>query len=153
MPQEDDGRGQLQESPKILDVIFVANNQPSKVKKPSEHALDFPAAHIPAQRPAILSLATSGSVGRNHFCAEVLHQLFVQPVAVVGLVADQPIRSSSVCSTSFTSAGEALSVRRAIGRPWRSAIPMILVPLPRLVLPTQRPLFWPEQTSRPQNIL
>src|SRR5262245_337816 len=30
---------------------------------------------------------------------------------------------------------------------------MILVPLPRLVFPTKRPLFWPEQTSRPQSIL
>src|SRR6266567_3488456 len=58
-----------------------------------------------------------------------------------------------VFSTSFTSAGEALSVRKARGRPWPSAMPMILVPLPRLVFPTKRPLFWPEQTSRPQNIL
>src|SRR5215467_13743135 len=63
------------------------------------------------------------------------------------------MRSSKVCSTSFTSAGEALSVRRARGRPWPSAMPMILVPLPRLVFPTKRPLFWPEQTFRPQSIL
>ena len=63
------------------------------------------------------------------------------------------IRSSIVFSTNFTSAGEALSVRKARGRPWPSAIPMILVPLPRLVFPTKRPLFWPEQTFRPQSIL
>src|SRR4051812_22323301 len=43
--------------------------------------------------------------------------------------------------TRVTSAGEALAVQRATGRPWRSVIAMILVPFPRLVFPTQRPFF------------
>ena len=62
-------------------------------------------------------------------------------------------RFAKFSSASFTSAGAALSFRRARGSPWLTAMHMILMPLPRLVFPTERPLFWPEQTSRQQSIL
>src|SRR5229473_4909281 len=44
-------------------------------------------------------------------------------------------RCSTVASTSFVSCGEALAMLQAIGRPWRSAIAMILLPFPRRVGP------------------
>ena len=52
-------------------------------------------------------------------------------------------RESRVFSTSLLSCGDALSICMEIGRPLPSAIAMILVPFPRLVGPTHRPLFLP----------
>jgi hypothetical protein len=45
-------------------------------------------------------------------------------------------------STSWHSAGEALSTDTAIGRLLPAAIAMIFVPLPRRVGPSAKPLFW-----------
>src|SRR5690606_40624584 len=50
---------------------------------------------------------------------------------------------SRIPSTSVTSAGEALSAPHASGTPWPSPTTNHLVPLPRLVFPTQSPLFLP----------
>ncbi len=52
-------------------------------------------------------------------------------------------RWATVASTSFVSCGEALVTQQATGRPWRSAIAMILLPFPRRVGPTAGPLFSP----------
>src|SRR6202795_3223473 len=41
-----------------------------------------------------------------------------------------------VASTSFVSCGESLATQQTTGRPWRSAIAMILLPFPRRVGPT-----------------
>jgi hypothetical protein len=53
--------------------------------------------------------------------------------------------STSLCAmvalTNVTSCGVALSTCTATGRPSRSAIAMIFVPLPRFVFPTQFPSF------------
>ena len=74
----------------------------------------------------------------------------IQRIAVVSFVADQSLRgfgagigAASVGSTSVASFGEALATCTARGRPWRSAIAMILLPLPRFVGPTPEPLFSP----------
>ena len=73
----------------------------------------------------------------------------VQRIAVVGAVADHSLglvrvkRCATVASTSLVSCGEALAMLQAIGRPWRSAIAVILLPFPRRVGPTAAPLFSP----------
>jgi len=143
----------------VFSMIFVADNHSAEVEEPGKEPFDLPAPDVASQGPSVLGGDFAVAlVGRDHLRAVVVEELFIQPVAIVSL---SPIkrsgtsatkRSSMVFSTSFTSAGEALSVRRARGRPERSAIPMILVPLPRLVFPTCRPLFWPEQTFRPRSI-
>lgn len=72
---------------------------------------------------------------------------FIQDVAAIGLVSDQFLVFSStnlasrVNSTSLTSCGEALAAHMETGRPAGSAIAMAFVPLPRLIFPTQSPLF------------
>ncbi len=67
----------------------------------------------------------------------------------------QTNRLSRAFSTSRLSCGDALSICMEIGRPLPSAIAMILVPFPRLVGPTYRPLFLPprrwHQSSIPIN--
>ena len=55
---------------------------------------------------------------------------------------------SSVASTSLVSCGEALATCTATGTPFPSVTAMILVPLPRFVLPTAEPPFWPPRRWR-----
>ena len=68
----------------------------------------------------------------------------------------------SICSTlsrrarlelRITSPGEAISSRTPSGRPPPSTNTIHFVPLPRLVLPTAEPPFWPERSCRPETSL
>ena len=61
-------------------------------------------------------------------------------------------RASRVAGTRCGSYGEALATCTAIGRPWRSQIAMILVPLPRRVGPIAAPLFSPRRRSRRRRL-
>src|SRR5512143_3027290 len=60
---------------------------------------------------------------------------------------------SRVASISLTSAGEAEASVPPIGTPWPSTTTIHFVPLPRLVLPTNSPLFSPEQSCRRRRSL
>jgi hypothetical protein len=55
---------------------------------------------------------------------------------------------SSAASTSWVSCGEALATCTATGTPFPSVTAMILVPLPRFVLPTAEPPFSPRRRWR-----
>src|SRR3954471_23028784 len=61
-----------------------------------------------------------------------------------------PARTSS---TSWHSAGEALSTDTARGRLLSAATAMIFVPLPRRVGPTAKPPFWRSRRSHPRTLL
>src|SRR6185312_12814014 len=74
---------------KVLRVILIAHYESAKVEKPGEEALNLPAPPIAAQRATVLRWVPVAAVGRNHLRAVLLHQLFVQPITVVGLVPDQ----------------------------------------------------------------
>jgi len=54
MPQEDDGASELDHPEEIFWVVFPANDGATKVMKPGEQALDFPATPVAAQNPAVL---------------------------------------------------------------------------------------------------
>src|SRR5438045_12717 len=83
----------MDETLEIVGVIFIAYYQSAKVEKPGKESLNFPAPRETAQRTTVLSFdAPVAFVGGNHFGAVVLHQLLVQAVAVIGLVADQSFR-------------------------------------------------------------
>jgi len=71
-------------------VIFPAADQSAKVVKPSEEALDFPAAAVTAQFAAILSVLAAAIVfvGRDESDAVFLPQAPVQRVAIISAVAD-----------------------------------------------------------------
>jgi|SRR5579884_1878373 len=73
-------------------MIFVTYHQSAEVEQPGKEPFDFPAAQIAAQWPAILrAYATVGLVGRNQLRAVLLQELFIQSVAVVGFVTNQPL--------------------------------------------------------------
>jgi hypothetical protein len=73
----------------------------------------------------------------------VLHSFTQARSPIIGFGLACVKRCWIVVSTSLVSCGEARAMLQATGRPWRSAIAMILLPLPRRVGPTAEPLFSP----------
>src|SRR6266446_5657776 len=95
IPQEDDGTSELHHPEEILWVVFPANDHATKVMKPGEQALDFPATPVAAQHAAILCRfpASRGLVWRHQLHTEAFANLHIQRIAVVSAVAN-----ASVCS-------------------------------------------------------
>src|SRR5580698_7835893 len=74
-------------------MILVTDHQSAKVEEPGKEPLDFVTSHITAQGAAVLSRHAPVDLIRcDYFRAVLLPQLFIQPVAVVGLVANQALR-------------------------------------------------------------
>src|SRR6266481_310785 len=95
MPQEDDGAGKLHHPQEIFWVVFPANDHATKIMKPREQALYFPAAPVTTQHPAILGdfPAARAFVRSHQLHTEALAHPHVQRVAVVCAVTDQPLGS------------------------------------------------------------
>ncbi len=130
-------------------MIFISYNQTSKILKPGKKPFNLPSSSIWSQLSAIphFGLFSVHFIWRNHLNTAFLHQFLFKRIAVISFVSNKFIwrigskTAVDSFSTSFTSWGDALSTHTATGRPEASAIAMILVPLPRFVLPTARPLF------------
>ena len=93
MPQKDADASEVHEPKEVLCVPFMARDESPEVVQPSEQALHLPAVLVAAERPTVLrgrSLPV-GSVRRNHLDPPFLPQTFVQSIAVVGTIADQPV--------------------------------------------------------------
>src|SRR5580700_10751498 len=95
MPQEDDGTSKLHHPEKILWVIFPANDDTTKIMKPCEQALDFPAPPVTTQYATVLrrGFASSGTVRSDQLHTEALANLHIQWVTVIRTVADQSLGS------------------------------------------------------------
>ena len=75
-------------------MVFVANDQTSKVMQPREQPLDLPASVVAAKGSAVLSswLRSVVFVGSDQFHPTLFLEPTVQRIAVVGLVADHARR-------------------------------------------------------------
>src|ERR1700733_15361025 len=74
-------------------MVLIAHDQSAKVEQPRKEPFDFIAPYVSAQWPPVLSGHDAVLfVGRNQFRAVLLHELFIQGVAVVGFVANQAFR-------------------------------------------------------------
>jgi hypothetical protein len=95
MPQEDHSASELHHPEEILWVVFPANDDATKVMKPSEQALDFPAAAITTQTATVLSRVSHANkfMGRDELHTVAFLDTLVQRVAVVSAVADHPLGS------------------------------------------------------------
>ena len=73
-------------------MILVSGTKASEVLEPGKESLDFPAAFVASERSPILGfgLFPVGPVGRDHLDSPIIPEGFVQRVAVVSLVADEP---------------------------------------------------------------
>src|SRR5579872_612257 len=71
-------------------MIFIAHDQPAEIEEPGKEPLDLVTSDISTQRTPVLGgHAPVRFVGRNHFRPVFIHELLIQPVAVVRLVANQ----------------------------------------------------------------
>ena len=92
MPQEDNSSSEVNEALKVFGVVFIANNQATKIEEPGKKPFNFPAPNKPAQGTSVLSFYPAVFfVGSNHFDAIFLHQLRIQSVAVVSFVANHSL--------------------------------------------------------------
>lgn len=138
----------MHEAQEVFDVVFPTGDQAAEVVQPRERPFHLPASAVTAQFAAVLALAPVAPVGCDQLDPILLGELRIERVRVVGFVTDEPAGSSSrklparTYSTSWHSAGEALSTDTARGRLLAAAIAMIFVPLPRRVGPSAKPAFW-----------
>jgi hypothetical protein len=99
----------------VLDIVFPPNHESAEVIEPGEEAFHFPSAFVSAQFSTVLS---SGSFSTSTMGTNQLYTLCLKLLSTnldwkgIGSITDL-----IVCSTSFTSAGLALAVLMAIGRP------------------------------------
>src|ERR1700676_952984 len=141
----------MQHGDEVLDLVFPARDEPPRVVKPGKQAFDFPAAARAAQRAAILRAAALTPVRGDHLDPVGGHEGRIKRITVVAAVDDQARQEVDEEAgvkgggTSCGSYGEALATCTAIGRPWRSQIAMILLPLPRPVGITAAPPFSPRR--------
>ena len=156
-PLEDrDGASQFKESEKKKTVTLVAHNKATIVEQPTDRAFDPPTSFVASKWPSVLSCRAfaAASVWTNQFNA-TLCQPLSQGITVGRFVINQSlgalrhtVRLFKSGSMRLTSAGLALAMSTPSGVPRPSMRSMIFVPLPRFVLPTQSPLFWPGKTCR-----
>jgi hypothetical protein len=102
----------------IFWVAFPADHDAAIVMQPRKQAFDFPSTAITPQDTAILgrSSGAHGPVWRDHLDAVVLHQPFIEAVAVVGAVADQPFGEVGEESSFEGSFDEFGFMRRSAGQ-------------------------------------
>jgi len=76
-------------------MVFVANNQASEVLKPGKQPFDLPSARIAAKLPTVLGalFAPLFSMRGNHFNAPIIQKPLIKSIAVIGLIANNAIRS------------------------------------------------------------
>src|SRR5262249_18883173 len=74
-------------------MVFISNNQTTEVLQPGEQSLHFVTSVISPQRASVLCcrLFPIASMGRDHLNSG-RRQFFVQRVAVIRRVSDQPFR-------------------------------------------------------------
>ncbi len=92
MPKENHRASQVKEAREIGGVAFITGDQPARVLEPREEAFDFPAALVPTERAAILrQIHAIAPMGRDQFDVDG-RQGGIEPVAVIGGIADQARR-------------------------------------------------------------
>jgi len=92
MSEQDDDAPELEHAEEVLKVVLVADDQASEILEPGEEALDFPTSPVSSKRSSVLGFGSFpvGPVGGDHFDPEGL-KLLVQRIAVISLVADDPV--------------------------------------------------------------
>src|SRR5206468_9880748 len=92
MPQQDHDATELDETQKIRNLVFMTGDQSAEVLKPSEQALDFPAAAIAPQRTAVLGFHSGIPPWPVDQLVAVFGRFGPDRVPVEGFVADQSCR-------------------------------------------------------------
>ncbi len=95
MSQENQRASELNHSEKVGGMAFPAAAGTAVVLQPGKTASTFQRRRVAAQWPSILSSLSPAAIGHNQFDAVLLAQPFIQPIAIVGTVCNQPFRQST----------------------------------------------------------
>ena len=92
MPKENNRAGEMQKAREIGGAPLIPGDESPIVLQPGKESLDFPAPLRASEGPPILrEIHAIAPVRRDQFDPAVRQRL-VQPVAVVGGIADEPLR-------------------------------------------------------------
>jgi hypothetical protein len=91
MPQQNQGRGELEHPQKVFGVTFISNDQTPEVLQPGAQPLDFPPSSVSLQPTSIRRIPSVPAMWTNEFNS-VEPQFCVEAVGVVGVVPDQVLR-------------------------------------------------------------
>ena len=105
----------MDEAEKVLDVVFPSGDESAEVVHPREEPLHLPSSFVASQWTSVLRLAAPTAIRRNQFDAVRFLEFFIEPIRVVGFVADES-GGQLVKETS----GKNLFHKLALG--WRSAL-------------------------------
>jgi hypothetical protein len=117
MSRENNEAGELKHAEEVGFLMFPAADESAEVVKPSEEALDFPAAAVTTQFAAVLGVLPAAIVlvGRDEPDAVFLQQVLVERIAVVGAVADHSFWLGSRETLREGRFNEARFMRRSAG--------------------------------------
>src|SRR6516164_9749317 len=147
MPEEDERASEVKHAREVLQIILVTRDQPTIILEPCKQPLNLPSMTVAPQGAAILRQFLAVRAMRRDHLHTGFSQFSIKLVRIVGIVANQALDRffhEDLCQGlhhQLDFVWRPLSAQTVIGRPRRSATAMILVPLPRLVLPTPRPPF------------
>ena len=82
----------MDEAEEVLDVVFPAGDESAEVVHPGKEPLNLPSSLVASQWAVVLRLAAPAAIRRNQLDAVFLFEFFVEPIGVVGFVADEPGR-------------------------------------------------------------
>jgi len=89
LPEEHGDARELHETKEVRSVVLPANEKSPLPLKPGKEPFDEPPTFVPAEMATILGLKFPGrAMGRNQIHA-VLLEVVIQPIAVIGTVADE----------------------------------------------------------------
>src|SRR5277367_6677325 len=90
MSEEHLQAGEVDEAEEVLDVVFPSGDEAAEVVHPGKQSFYFPATAVAAQGASVLRLAATAAVGRDQLDAVLFLEFLVEPIGVVGFVADEP---------------------------------------------------------------
>ena len=105
----------MYEAEEVVDVVFPSGDESAEVVHPGKEPLDLPSSLVASQWASVLRLPAPAAIRRNQLDAVFLCEFFVEPIGVVGFVADEP-GGELIEETS----GKNLFHKLALG--WRSAL-------------------------------
>ena len=92
MPKQDDRACEMQKPSEIGGTPLISGHESPRVLEPRKEALDLPAAPVPSKRPAVLGEVDPVAAVRGDQLDPAIGEHAVEPVAVIGGIADQALR-------------------------------------------------------------
>ena len=93
MPKEYQSATKIEKCSEVFCMILPSDNEAAEVVEPGEKPLNLPTSFVSAEGSPVLRFSDPGAtIGRDHFNSVMLIERLIERIAVVGLVADEPVR-------------------------------------------------------------